>query len=623
MLNFLQFFRPYSNNKSNTMEEEERKINHRAAWLRNKAYWDELKNIQQECDVDSQKLLDAFTRKSKLYSCLAMSISDPNLLLQDTLPQSVRSNKGGSSDDSVQISSELYFGGNIKAMCNTSRNIGEAASSTITAVDMAWAAKYIAFVRYIDSKILGNFNTQLKAIESDTLFLWKRGENLFFALELANRRVQVIWTEMQSARSTVGAGTSLCKSRKDAWLVEMKYNVALTRYYQLFDECNVQFHQIFELSKSVEKRRIALIAQSTELFITKQQELWSQTTALCPLALSTMKDHAKASSEPTVSISEELAHRISSGRAEGSGHFSAIAAYEHGQSTKNTPLGDRTCASGGYVTSSDILLASCSEVAAKPIDNDSVEISKSSSAAATNLSPMLSPHIAKTAIFQLQNAGVLVTSWKYVLLVATKDEWVHIYPLQFYITSNPQMYARGKEAQAFNALVKSCISGVEHNVCTSKIDPLMSKSKTDCNKDLLELTQLREYRGSGEGTHRSSIHTSHSSGCGGDGSSAGSHGASEARLHMVEEYLKCEQFMTPEQSFSFDDIHEVSFKPSPESTENRLELTVTDHTAAASSSWNIFKSSEVCVVFKARSQQEAIDWTVFLERVIKNKNRLK
>jgi hypothetical protein len=229
-------------------EEEQRLIHHDSCLLRNKAYWQQLKDIQRSGELDAAKLVSYLIKKSQFYEKLADVIS---------------------SDDATQIPVEdAKFSAVSNVQNEIFRDVGGTAVKAMSDLDGSWSRKYIDFSMCIKSSILSSFQSQLQILDKDLVCIWTRGENLFFALDLTNKRVVKYWQEV-----------SLTSNRKtahehDAWISQMKYNVAIARYYQLFDECNKQFKQLFELSKDLETRRIAVVLKTAGTAIVFVTTTW-------------------------------------------------------------------------------------------------------------------------------------------------------------------------------------------------------------------------------------------------------------------------------------------------------------------------------------------------------------
>lgn len=130
--------------------------------------------------------------------------------------------------------------------------------------------------------IVNRLSKQLKANENDVKFLWKRGNDILFARNLADQRVQHCWdilkshasgldeqkTAKNSSPSSSHPSTSTSTEApndvlySDIWLAETKYSIASARLLQVNEECNKQLKKIFSLGKGLESKRIGLITRA-------------------------------------------------------------------------------------------------------------------------------------------------------------------------------------------------------------------------------------------------------------------------------------------------------------------------------------------------------------------------
>lgn len=100
-------------------------------------------------------------------------------------------------------------------------------------------------------------------------------ENSSTTIDSAGRHANVDGNSVESINSNSVGATSRYNG-KDVWILEMKYSVALIRFYQVSEECNKQFGLLFALAKDLEFYRINTITKTAEMFLLKEQELWQQ-----------------------------------------------------------------------------------------------------------------------------------------------------------------------------------------------------------------------------------------------------------------------------------------------------------------------------------------------------------
>ena len=137
--------------------------------------------------------------------------------------------------------------------------------------------------------LVNRLTKQLKANENDVKFLWKRGNDLLFARNLADQRVQLCWEVLRTHVSANADKKDLSLVHpdnaevlfSDIWLAETKYSIASARlssllmYISIFiggfltfrlgqvnEECNKQLKKIFSLGKDLESKRLGLVTRA-------------------------------------------------------------------------------------------------------------------------------------------------------------------------------------------------------------------------------------------------------------------------------------------------------------------------------------------------------------------------
>eukprot|EP01035_Chromulina_nebulosa_P028058 gene28058-36972_t len=173
--------------------EQQRKLVSTTSLLRNDAYWRELQAMQTDALNDSARFVNFLKEKVQVFRILATTItSTPSTLptrsrITGTKTDISADTKGKVSEPDLSSASTGIF--NLVSTTAES-SAGNLAAKTLSELDDTCEKKI--------HDLVSRLTKQLKANENDMKFLWKRGNDLLFARNLADQRSQLCWEVLRS-----------------------------------------------------------------------------------------------------------------------------------------------------------------------------------------------------------------------------------------------------------------------------------------------------------------------------------------------------------------------------------------------------------------------------------------
>lgn len=192
-------------------------------YRRNQAYWDELKKIQIESNIDVNDFSEYLVNKKQCYKskAKALSLSKKNVTKTNT--------KSSSKIDNTQH--------------RENQGAGRQTRKMLEEYDVLMSTQMNDEADYLENEIIKPFTAQLLGIENELNLLWLRGDKLLIATRISDLRAKrnfSIYTALMPVQNGVKSSQSTEAGDSDIWLAEISYSVSAARSYEIKDESNKQ-----------------------------------------------------------------------------------------------------------------------------------------------------------------------------------------------------------------------------------------------------------------------------------------------------------------------------------------------------------------------------------------------
>jgi hypothetical protein len=242
--------------------EQSRSMRNNVQYLRNKAYYKELRNIQKEGFDDSQRLLAYFKFK----------LSDIGRILQVW--------KAVSGTDSTSTRNSLFQNPGY-------HEAGALICKLFNEMDNSYCKLLNDFAIALQKVIIPSAEEKMLQLEKTTKSLWEKGKMLLLAWYLMEKKItfyyETMITRSQYKQQTLSQ-TEHHAQEDRLWLI-IRYYAAVQRLQRLAEKINHHFRIIFQIAKELEVSRVSMLIHIAELFTTKITEIIPKTGLITKQAI--------------------------------------------------------------------------------------------------------------------------------------------------------------------------------------------------------------------------------------------------------------------------------------------------------------------------------------------------